>query len=228
MLGFPLNVAHIILGWIFSILFSALIALGLSSIPTPPMVALMEFFHADADTNVHPLPVSWYFISSSLWSNLCSCTQIMSIFFSSADAVSSGSWFIVFSVLTLNVARFKVCLHFSRCVLLLGSMVVFLDMVSRATTSVVGVSCLSALDVMWFVCVWCCWGAVADFSTQAGARTRGRWDTVANFPTQASARTRGRAHLPYLRSAIVAILYDLIRGSSNDLLEFHHDMDLQG
>ena len=51
----PLNVATIILGCIFSMLFSDFRARGLISIPTPPIVALTEFSHADAKTNVHPL-----------------------------------------------------------------------------------------------------------------------------------------------------------------------------
>ena len=85
-------------------LLSDFSARGLRSIPTHPIVALTEFFQADADTNVQPFPDSWYFISISPWSNLCSCTHMMSIFFSATEAVSSGSWPIVFSVLTLNVA----------------------------------------------------------------------------------------------------------------------------
>ena len=43
----------------------------------------------------------------------CSCMQIMSILCSTADAVSSGSWPILFRVLTLKVAICIVCLHFS-------------------------------------------------------------------------------------------------------------------
>ena len=71
-LGLPLNVATIILGCIFSMLFSDFRACGPISIPTHPIMALTEFFHADAETNVHPLPVLWYLISS-LWMHLCSC-----------------------------------------------------------------------------------------------------------------------------------------------------------
>ena len=39
--------------------------------------------------------------------------HIMSILYSSADAISSGSCPILFKVLTLNVAICNVCLHFS-------------------------------------------------------------------------------------------------------------------
>ena len=59
-LGLPLNMATIILGCIFSVLLSDFMARGPISIPTPPIVALTEFFHADTGTNVYPLPVSWY------------------------------------------------------------------------------------------------------------------------------------------------------------------------
>ena len=111
-LGLPLNVAAIILGCILSMLLSVFIALGPISIPTPPTVALTEFFHADTVASIHPLPVSWY-LKSSVWVYRCSCLQIMSTLCSSADAVSSGSWPILFRVLTLNVAICIVCLHFS-------------------------------------------------------------------------------------------------------------------
>ena len=93
-------------------LLSVFNALGPISIPTPPTDALTEFFHADTVTSIHPLPVSWYLISS-VWVYRCSCIQIMSILCSTADAVSSGSRLILFRVLTLNVAICIVCLHFS-------------------------------------------------------------------------------------------------------------------
>ena len=104
----PLNVAAIILGCILSMLLSVFNALGPMSIPTPPTVALTEFFHADTVTSIHPLPVSWYLISS-VWVYRFSCMQIMSILCSTADAVSSGCWPILFRVLTLNVAICIVC-----------------------------------------------------------------------------------------------------------------------
>ena len=49
MQGLPLNVAYIILDWIFSRDFKAQ---GLRNIPTTKAV-LTESFHADATTNVH-------------------------------------------------------------------------------------------------------------------------------------------------------------------------------
>ena len=111
-LGLPLKVAAIILGCIFSMLFSVFNALGPISNPTPPTAALTEFFHADTVASYHPLPVSWYLISS-VYVYLCSCMHIMSILCSTADAISSGSCPILFKVLTLNVAICSVCLHFS-------------------------------------------------------------------------------------------------------------------
>ena len=63
-LGLQLKVAAIILGCIFSMLFSVFNALGPISNPTPPTPALTEFFHADTVTSDHPLLVSWYLISS--------------------------------------------------------------------------------------------------------------------------------------------------------------------
>ena len=58
--GLPLKVATIILGCIFSMLFTDFRARYPISIPTPPIVALKEFFHADAgaERNVPPLLVS--------------------------------------------------------------------------------------------------------------------------------------------------------------------------
>ena len=50
-LGLPLKIAAIILGCIFSTLFSVFNALGPISNPTPPTAALTEFFHADNSVN---------------------------------------------------------------------------------------------------------------------------------------------------------------------------------
>ena len=63
-------------------------------------VSIDRVFHTDAQ----PQPVSGYFNSSSLWQYLWSYMYIMSILCSAADAVSSGSWFIVFTDPTLKVA----------------------------------------------------------------------------------------------------------------------------
>ena len=54
----PLKVATIILGCILSMLFSDFRACDPIRIPTPPIVALIEFFHADVVASVHALPVS--------------------------------------------------------------------------------------------------------------------------------------------------------------------------
>ena len=108
----PLKVATIVLGCILSMLLSDFKALGPISIPKPPTVALTESFHADTVASVHPLPVSWYLISS-LCVYLCPCMHIMPMLCSTVDAVSSSSYPILFKVLTLNVAICIVCLHFS-------------------------------------------------------------------------------------------------------------------
>ena len=93
-------------------LFSDFRAHGPISILTPPITALTEFFHAVAVASIHPLPVSWYLISS-LWLYRYFCMHIMSMLWSIADAVSSGSCPILFKVLTLNVTICIVHLHFS-------------------------------------------------------------------------------------------------------------------
>ena len=83
--------------------------------------------------SIHPLPVSWYLISS-VCVYLYSCFHIMSILCSTTDAVSSGTWPILFKVLMLNVAICIVCLHFnSFCCL--SSVADFSNTESRAPTS---------------------------------------------------------------------------------------------
>ena len=57
-LRLPLNVVIIILGCIFSMLFCDFRACGPIIMYTPPMEALIEFIHVDAETNVYLLPVS--------------------------------------------------------------------------------------------------------------------------------------------------------------------------
>ena len=56
--GVAIKVSTIILDCIFSMLFSEFRVRGPISTPTHPIVALTEFFHADAVARVHPLPVS--------------------------------------------------------------------------------------------------------------------------------------------------------------------------
>ena len=70
-----------------------------------------SFFHADTVASVHLLSISWYLISL-FCVYLCSCMH-MSILCSTADAVNSGSWPILFKVLMLNASICIVCLHFS-------------------------------------------------------------------------------------------------------------------
>ena len=135
-------------------LFSVFNALGPRSIPTPPTDALTEFFHADTVTSIHPLPVSWYLISS-VCVYRCSCMQIISILCSTADAVSSDSWPILFRVLALNVAICIVCLHFSSFCLSLSSVADFSNTEARAPTSAGRAPFLPARRAMRFVdLVW--------------------------------------------------------------------------
>ena len=132
-LGLPLKISTIIVGSIISLLLRDFKALCPISIPTTPIVALTEFFYADTVASVHPLPVSWYLISS-LCVYLCSCMHIMSMLYSTADAVSSGSWPILFKVHTLDVAICIVCLHFSSFCCL-SSVADFPNTEARAPTS---------------------------------------------------------------------------------------------
>ena len=59
--GLLLNETHIILDCILSMLC------GLRRIPIPAKMAWRSFFHENIVTNIHSLPISWYFISSLLW-----------------------------------------------------------------------------------------------------------------------------------------------------------------
>ena len=155
-LGLPLNVATIILGFIFSILSSDFRARGPISIPTPPIEALTEFFHPDAVVNVHPLPVSSYLISS-LRLYLCSCKHIISMLWSITDAVSFGSCPILFKVLTSNDAICIVRLHFSKFYFSLSSVADFSHIEARVPTSAGRAPFLPAQRAMWFsqvVWVW--------------------------------------------------------------------------
>ena len=136
-------------------LLSVFNALCPMSIPTPPAIALTEFFHADTVASVHPLPVSWYLISS-MCVYLCSCMLIISLFCSPADAVSSGSWPILFKVLTLNVSICIVCLHFiSFCCL--SSVVDFSNTEARPPNSAGRAPFLPTLRAMRFMYVVWVW-----------------------------------------------------------------------
>ena len=148
-LKLPLKVATIILSCIFSMLFSDFRACGPISVPTPPIVALTEFSHADAVDNVHPLPVSRY-LKSSLWVYLCSCKYIISILWSIAEAVSSNSRPILFKVLMLNAAICIVHFHFSNFCFSLSSVAYFSNTVARAPTSAGHAPFLLAWNAMQF------------------------------------------------------------------------------
>ena len=75
--------------------------------------------------------------------------------FSTADAISSGSWPILFRVLTLNVAICIVCLHFSSFCLSLSSVGDFSNTESRAPNSAGCASFLPARRAMWsWLCIY--------------------------------------------------------------------------
>ena len=135
-LGLTLNATTIILGCILLMRISDFRSRGPISLPTPSIVALPELFQADADadTNVHLLPLSWYLIYS-LWMYLCSCMHIMSILWSITEAVCSGSWPILLKVLTLNVTICIVRLHFSNFCFSFSTVAEFSNTWSRAPTS---------------------------------------------------------------------------------------------
>ena len=133
--------------------FKALGSISIS-IPTPPTVALTEFFHTDTVASVHPLAVSWYLISSRCV-YLFSWMHIMSMLCFMADAVSSGSYPILFKVLMLNVAIYIVCLHFSNFCLI--SVADFLNNDARAPTSAGHTLFLPAWRAMWFIHVVWVW-----------------------------------------------------------------------
>ena len=65
------------------------------SIPTPPMAALVEFFYADAEKNVHSLSASGFLILVHC-DNICSLAHILTILSTAADVVSSSSKYIEF------------------------------------------------------------------------------------------------------------------------------------
>ena len=81
--------------------------------------------------------------------------QIMSILCSTADAVSSGSWPILFRVLTLNVAIYIVCLYFSS--FCLSSVADFSNTEARAPISAGRAPFLPARRAMRFMYVVWVW-----------------------------------------------------------------------
>ena len=137
-------------------LFNDFRACGPISIPTPPIVALTEFFHADTVASVHPLPESWYLISL-LYPDLCPWMHIMSMSWSMANAIRSGSCPILFNVLTLNVAICIEHLHFNN--FCLGSVADFLNTETWAPTSARRPLFLPAWRVIQFeLVVWVGYG----------------------------------------------------------------------
>ena len=133
-LRLPLNVVTIIPDWIFSTLLSDFRAQEQRSIPTYPITTLTQLIQADAGINIHPLPVSSYFISCSQWLYQCSCIYTMSIFCPATVTVNFGSWSKLFKVLTLSDAMSTVLLHLRNVCLNLRSIADFSNSVARAPT----------------------------------------------------------------------------------------------
>ena len=128
-------------------LFSDFRAHGPISIPTPPIMALTEFFHTDTVASIHPLPESWYLISL-LGVYLCSWIHIMSMLWSMVNAVSSDRCPIFCKALMLNVA---ICIvHLLLSNFCLSSVVYFLNTEARAPTSAGCAPFLSVWRAMWF------------------------------------------------------------------------------
>ena len=141
------------LGCIFFLLFCEFWARGPISIPTLPIVSLTEFFHKDAVTSVHLLPVSWYLC----YECICVLVCILSLLWSILDAVTTGSCPILFKVLTLNAAICIVCLHFSNFCLSLSSVSDFRTLGRRLQPQQDAPLFLPALRTMWFgQLVWVC------------------------------------------------------------------------
>ena len=135
-------------------LLSVFNALGPISIPTPPTLHWQSFSMSIQWLVSIDFPISWYLISS-VWVYRFSCMQIMSILCSTADAVSSGSWPILFRVLTINIAICIVCIHFSS--FCLSSVAAFSNTEVRARTSAGRSPFLPsrrAMRFMYVVCVW--------------------------------------------------------------------------
>ena len=105
-----IKVPTIILDCIFSMLFSEYRACGPISIPTPPIVALKEFFpwrHWDKRPSIASIVIFNIFAMN------ISGTHIMPMIIYVAGAVSLGSWLILFKVSTLNVTICIMRLHFT-------------------------------------------------------------------------------------------------------------------
>ena len=132
----PLNVACI-LGLIFFMLFSDFREQRLRSISTPLMAVLTEFcMHMPTQMSIH------YWIHGILvlacYSNIYVLVSMryLYLYLLAADAVSLGSWFIVFNVLTLNVVMLKVFMLLSKfgLCLHLGSVADFSNVGTKAPT----------------------------------------------------------------------------------------------
>ena len=130
-LGLQLNVATIILGYIFSMLLNDSRACGPISIPTPTIVALTVFPCRCHDklpsiANIVVFHIFFTVMVSVFLDTLC-------LLWSIAKAVSNGCWPILYKVLTLNFAICIMLLSFNN--FCLSSVADFLNTGTRAQTS---------------------------------------------------------------------------------------------
>ena len=121
-------------------------ARALRSIPTPSMVVLIEIFHEDAGTNIHPLPELWYLVSCSLLYYLSSYSHMMSNLCLASEALSSVSWFIVFHIVTFKVTMVTTFLHLRK--FCLGFVVDFSNIGVRPPK--LGLKCWNATSMPWY------------------------------------------------------------------------------
>ena len=106
-LGLPLNVASIILSFIFLVILGPMFWWAYQH----HLSWHWQFFHSDVETNVHPSPVSWYFISLLWRSVFLYAYHVCYDLFQKLSTPVVGL-FILSKVLTLNVAIGIVILFF--------------------------------------------------------------------------------------------------------------------
>ena len=110
----PLNEAHIILCWVFSLLFSDLKPRRLRNIPALLMVTLTEFSFLQIPTQMTIYYGDYKTLLFAYTSYINVPVRIWCLIFCIAeDATSSSIWFILFDILTLKVAMLTVFLHVS-------------------------------------------------------------------------------------------------------------------
>ena len=137
-----LIVACIILGWI---LFSDFEDTRIVKHSYTSCGVFDGVFHADAETNVHPLPV--YILVLVCLGNIYFLGHIWCLLCLAADAVSPGSWFKP-GVSSPNI---KYCYVNTVCYIGFGRCIWFLNTAARALNSADRALCLPAWKTMQLV-----------------------------------------------------------------------------